>query len=80
MRVSIVGWSAVKEGVFQDRPYRNRMLYVMYLDTPDDVVGNKVECVKLKGDKTDMSGFLVGDTVNVFYDRYGNVDTICKET
>ena len=70
----------MNEGVFNDKPYHNRLLYVQHLNPAEGLTGVSVESIKLKptrnGDATDMTGFNVGDVIDVYYDRYRNVDTV----
>lgn len=79
MKVTIYGIQHDVKWTYQGNTGSNQRLHVIHTDNPlpapDD--GYRVESIKIKKD-FDLSSFQAGDEVNIFYDRYGNVEQIIK--
>lgn len=75
MKVVLLGYSDIKSGNYQGRDWSNRQLYVRHCTPANGVTGEQVEVIKVPV-TIDVSGFKLGDTYDVYYNRYGKVDSV----
>ena len=75
MKVILMGFSGVREGDYQGRHWQNRQLFVQHLEPAKDVIGEQCEVLKIPV-SVDISSLGIGQSCNVYFNRYGRVDSI----
>ena len=78
MKVKVIGYSAIRSGEYQGRPYQNRKLSYVVNDAdynPKDYNGSQCDEITVPA-TIDFSNIKVGDTVNLLYNRWGKVESI----
>lgn len=82
MKVKIVGYSAIRSGNFNGRDYTNRKLSYVSADekgTPSDYKGARAGEFSIPAScMMELDKCNIGDLVNLYFDRYGKVETIVK--
>lgn len=77
MKFKVLGKTGRRTGEFNGRPYANYKLYVIDLEKRPDVTGDSCSVLTVP-EKCDLSSLKPGDTVDVFFNRFGRVDDVCK--
>lgn len=82
MKVKVVGFSALRSGEYNGRPYQNRKLSYILVDDklkPKDYTGQVAGEVKVPSVVSPVVDTLhVGDVVNLTFNRWGQIDDILK--
>lgn len=73
----ILGISEKRKGEYNGRPWSNTLIFAVNFDAQHIKEGVWVDTLKVP-DRIDISSLKVGDEVNVYYNRYGNIDVISK--
>ena len=75
MKVTILGYSGVREGDFNGRHWQNRQLYVVHNNPAKDVTGDQCEVFKIPV-SLDISGLGVGCICDIYFNRYGRIESV----
>lgn len=78
MKVTVFGVQHNVRWHYKDQEGTNQRLHIVYpdqLQAPDS--GVRVEAIKISKN-VDLSHISAGDTVEIFYNRFGNVEQVVK--